>query len=144
MALSLLSKLIIIELFCLFVQFGFGMISNLFADIPLGAPFNFLVYADGLAVLAHIVNGSIILFLGSAIMWFSYKAKNPLTLKLSAFAVVFTISAIANGILFLVIFLIPALYNVDNYFSLAMALSFIAVFTILFSELYVIKKTDKS
>ena len=137
---EILSKLIIIELFLLFVQFGFGMWNNLFALIPLKAPFSFFVYSGGLEVLAHITNGALILILGFTIIWFSYKTKNSLAFKLSALAIVFIISAIANGVLFLEIFLIPALYNIDNYFSLTMAISFLAVFTVLFSELYVIKK----
>jgi hypothetical protein len=137
---EILSKLIIIELFLLFVQFGFGMWNNLFALISLKAPFSFFVYSGGLEVLAHIINGVLILIFGFTIIWFNYKTRKSLALKLSVLAVVFTISAIANGILFLEIFLIPALYNIDNYFSMAMAISFLAAFTVLFSELYVINK----
>ena len=70
-----LSKVIIIELFLLFVQFGFGMWNNLFALIPLKAPFSFFVYLGGLEVLAHITDGALILALGFPIIWFSLKTK---------------------------------------------------------------------
>jgi predicted Abi (CAAX) family protease len=142
MKFEVLSKLIIIELFLLFFQFGLGMWNNLFALISLKAPFGFFVYSGGIEVLAHITDGVLILALGFTIIWLSYKARNSLVLKLSVLAVVFIISAIANGILFLVIFLFPALYNIDNYFSLTMALSFLAAFAVLFSELYIIKKVE--
>jgi hypothetical protein len=144
MALGVLSKLIIIELFLLFVQFWFGMINNLFAVVPLNAPFSFFVYTGGLDVLTHIVNGSIILSLGLPIIWFSYKTKKPIVLALSVLAIIFVISAIINGILFLEIFYIPSLYNIDNYFSFAMAISFLSVFTVLFLEMYVLKETEMS
>jgi hypothetical protein len=104
MKFEILSKLIIIELFLLFVQFGFGMWNNLFALIPLKAPFNVFVYSGGLEVLAHIANGVLILIIGFVTIWFSYRTKNSLAFKLSALATVFIISAIANGILFLEIF----------------------------------------
>jgi hypothetical protein len=140
---GILSKLIIVELFLLFVQFGVGMINNLFVDVPLNAPFKFFAYSGGLEVFGHLVNGVLIVFFGFTIIWFSFKGRISLAIKLSVLAVAFAISAIVNGILFLEIFSIPALYNTDNYFSLAMALSFLAVFTCLFSELYVINKNDK-
>jgi hypothetical protein len=133
---DILSKLIIVELFLLFVQFGVGMINNLFVNVSLKAPFKFFAYSGGLDVFGHIVNGGLILLLAFTIIWFSFKGKNSLAFKLSVLAVVFIISAIVNGVLFLEIFSIPSLFNTDNYFSLAMALSFLAVFTCLFSELY--------
>jgi hypothetical protein len=136
---GILSKLIIVELFLLFVQFGVGMINNLFVNVPLDAPFKFLAYSGGLYVFGHVVNGVLILLFAFTIIWFSFKRGNSLAIKLSVIAVVFTVSAIVNGIIFLEIFSIPALYNTDNYFSLAMAVSFLAVFTTLFAELYVIK-----
>lgn len=139
---TVLRKLIIVELFLLFIQFSFGMWNNLFALIRLNAPFNFFVYYGGLAVLGHIVNGSLILLLDGLIVWFSYQTKNPLILKLSALAVVFTVSAIANGIIFLEIFSVPSLYDIDNDFSFAMAMSFLSVFTVFFTEIYITKKAQ--
>ncbi|MGA2385363.1 MAG: hypothetical protein ABSG33_02385 [Candidatus Bathyarchaeia archaeon] len=143
MSFGVLGKLIIAELFLLFVQFGFGMWNNLFVNVPLDAPFKFFVYSGGLEVLAHIINGVLILAFAIAIIWFSFRTRNSLALKLSVLAVIFIISAIANGVIFLEIFSIPALYNSDNYFSLAMAISFLSAFTALFSELYAIKISEK-
>lgn len=141
MKLGFLSKVIIVEIFLLMIQFWLGMSTNLFVEIPLGAPFSFLVYSGGLEVLAHIVNGSLIVALGAVIVWFTYKMKNSTALKLSALAVVFTASAVVNGAVFLEIFSVPTLYNIDNDFSIGMAMSFLFAFTALFTELYVIKKT---
>lgn len=138
-----LRKLIIIDIFLLFVQFGLGMWNNLFAIVPLKAPFSFFSYigTGGLDVLAHTINGWLILVFTGLIVWFSYKTENSLVLKLSALAIVFTISAIVNGTIFLEIFSVPSLYSIGNYFSFAMALSFISVFAVSFTEIYVIKKS---
>lgn len=140
---GVLSKLIIAEIFLLFLQFSLGMWNNLFAEVPLGAPFKFFAYSGGLEVLTHIINGALVLTFSFAIVLYSFKTKNSINLKLSVLAVIFIISAIANGITFLEIFSIPALYNSDNYFSMAMALSFLAVFVVTFSELYVLEKNAK-
>jgi ABC-type sulfate transport system permease subunit len=140
MNLNFLTKLIIVELFLVMVQFWLGMSSNLFINIPLGSPFGFFAYSGGSEVLAHIINGSLIVAFGFAIVWFTYKTKNLTALKLSVLAVAFTISAVVNGVTFLKIFSVPALYSIDNDFSMGMAMSFLAVFTLLFTELYVIKK----
>jgi hypothetical protein len=136
----LLSKLFIVEIVLLFAQFWIGMTNNLFIIVPLNAPFNFLGYAGGLEVLAHVVNGSLILAIGVSIIYFSYKTRNKLVLKLSVLSVVIAISAVVNGTLFLGIFLLPSLRTIDDYFSMAMAVSFLLVFTVFFTSLYVIKK----
>jgi hypothetical protein len=120
-----------------------GMVNNLFVNIPL-TPFDFFGYAGGLWILAHIINGLLLLSFAVTIIWFSYKEKNFLILKLSVLSVVLTITAIACGILFLVIYSFPSLYFSENYFSLAMALSFLCVFTVFFSDLYASKKAQKS
>jgi hypothetical protein len=78
-------------------------------DCALNAPFNFLGYAGGLWVLAHVVNGSLILAIGLLIIYFSYETKDKLVFRLSVLAIAFAISAIANGTLFLEIVLIPPL-----------------------------------
>ena len=144
MAFTLLRKLIIVELVLLFIQFSFGIWNTLFALVPLSAPFNFFIYYGGLAVLAHIVIGSLILVFGGLIILFSYKTKNPLILRMSALAVVFTISAIANGVIFLEIFSFPSLYYIDNDFSFVMAISFLLVFTVFFTEIYITKKAPRT
>jgi hypothetical protein len=137
---GILRKLFAVEIALLFVQFGMGMSSTLFIIIPINGSFNFFGYSGGIDVLAHIVNGSLILLFAFAIIWFSFKTKNILILKLSALAVALTIVAIACGIVFLETFSYPSLYNVGNDFSMAMAMSFLFVFAIFFSELYVTKK----
>ncbi len=136
---SILRKLLGIEIVLLFAQFLMGMSSNLFVIIPINSSFDFLSYAGGLDILAHIVNGSLILFFGFMIIWFSYKAKNSLVLKLSVLAVALAITAVACGTIFLEVFSVPSLYNSGNDFSMAMAMSFLIVFTVFFSELYAIK-----
>ena len=141
---GILRKLFVIEIALLFAQFWMGMSTNLFIYIPLKTQFDFLSYAGGIEVLAHIVNGSLILFFGFTIIWCSYELKNPIILKLSVLAVVFTIIAITSGVVFLEIFSVPSLYNTDNYFSIAMAMCFLSVFTVFFSEMYVIKKGSEA
>jgi len=137
---SILKKLFIVDIAPLFAQFAMGMSSNLFVNVPLNTEFDFFNYAGGLTILAHIVNGSLILLLGSVIIWYSYQIKNPLVLKLSIFAVALTIIAIMNGVVFLKVFSVPSLYSDGNYFSIMMAMSFLSVFTVIFTDLYVIKK----
>jgi hypothetical protein len=139
----LLVKLFVVEIVLLFVQFIMGMINNLLIVVPLNAPFNFLSYSGGLEVLAHIINGALILALGSLIIFFSHKTSDKLVLKLSVLAVVFAVSAIVNGTLFLKIFSFPMYYNIDQYFSLAMAISFISVFTVFFAALYMANRQLK-
>jgi hypothetical protein len=120
------------------------MYNNLFVNVPLKAPFDFLSYPGGLWILAHIITGLLILSFGLAIGWFSFKSKDFLILKLSALAILFTAIAIICGIVFLEIFSIPSLYNIDNYFSLTMAMSFLSVFTMIFADLYTSKKAKTS
>ena len=139
----LLVKLFVVEIVLLFIQFTMGMINNLFIVVPLNAPFYFLSYSGGLEVLAHVINGALILVFGSLIIFFSHKTRDKLVLKLSILAVVFAISAITNGILFLEIFSFPMYFNIDQYFSLAMALSFISVFTVFFTALYMVNRQLK-
>lgn len=135
----LLRKLLIVEIALLFAQFWMGMTNNLFIVVPLNGPFNFLGYAGGLEVLAHVVDGSLILAIGMLIIWYNYKTQSKLTLKLSVLALVFTVSAIVSGTLFLEIFSFPKYYGVNDYFSMAMAMSFLAAFAVFFTEIYVIK-----
>ena len=56
-----LKKLIIIVGVLLFIQYWLGMVINLFTTIPINSPLNFLGYSGGLEVLAHILNGFLIL-----------------------------------------------------------------------------------
>ena len=139
----LLVKLFVVEIVLLFIQFTMGMINNLFIIVPLNAPFNFLSYSGGLEVLAHVINGALILVFGSLIIYFSHKTHDKLVMHLSVLAVVFAISAIINGTLFLEIFSFPMYYNIDQYFSLAMALSFILVFTVFYAALSMVNKQLK-
>ena len=142
MNLSLADKLIIAELLLLFIQFTVGMWTNLFAIIPKAA-LSFTTYSDGAVVLLHIINGILIFAVAFALIWLSYKSKMSLALKLSVLTAVFVTSAVANGFIFLRIFYFPAFYNIDNYFSLGMALSFLASFTTLFAELYMTREIKR-
>jgi hypothetical protein len=60
----ILFSLFIVEIALLFVQFWMGITNILFIIVPLNAPFNFIGYAGGLWVLAHVVNGLLILAIG--------------------------------------------------------------------------------
>ena len=139
----LLVKLFVVEIVLLFIQFTMGMINNLFVIVPINSPFYFLSYSGGLEVLAHVIDGALILVFGSLIIFFSHKTRDKLVLKLSVLAVVFAISAVINGILFLEIFSFPMYYNIDQYFSLAMAMSFISVFTVFFTVLFKVNRQLK-
>lgn len=139
----LLTKLFVVAIVLLFVQFTMGMINNLFIVVPINAPFNFFGYSGGLEVLAHVINGALILAVASSIIYFSYRTHDKTVLKLSVLGVVFALSAVINGTLFLEIFLIPAYHNIDQYFSLAMAMSFISVFAVLFTTLYLVNRQLK-
>jgi hypothetical protein len=136
---GILRKLFVTEIALLFVQFGIGMSGNLFVIIPINGSFDFFGYSGGIDVLAHMVNGFLILLFAFLIIWYSYKAKNPLILRLSMLAVALTLTAIVCGIVFLESFSFPSLYNVGNDFSMAMAMSFLFIFAIFFSELYLTK-----
>ena len=116
------------------------MTNNLFIIVPLDAPFNFLGYSGGIEVLAHVINGSLILAIGILIIYYSYKTQNTSVLKLSVIAAVLVGVAIVSGTVFLEIFLIPAYRHVDDYFSMVMAVSFLSVFSVFFTALYVLKK----
>jgi hypothetical protein len=59
---------------------------------------------------------------------------------LSVLAIAFAVFAIANGTLFMEIFLIPPLRQVDDYFSMAMAMNFLSLFTVFFTSIYVVKR----
>jgi len=139
----ILFRLFVLEVVLLFAQFWMGMTNNLFIIVPLDAPFNFLGYAGGVEVLAHVVNGAAILAVAILIIYYSYKAQNKLVLKLSVLAVVFIVSAVLNGTLFLEIFLIPPYRSIDDVFSMAMAMSFLSAFTAIFVLLYTIKNSQK-
>ena len=61
-------KLITISIVLLFIQFWLGMSLNLFVDIPRDTFLNFFGYSGGIEVLAHIVNGFLILAVSLAIL----------------------------------------------------------------------------
>jgi hypothetical protein len=78
-----------------------------------------------------------------AIIFFSFKTRSGLIRNLSILTVLFVVSAIVNGVVFLKIYYIPSLYGYENDFSMAMAMSFLSAFTVLFSEVYAITRTEK-
>lgn len=128
-----LKKMIITIGVLLFIQYWLGMVINLFIDIPKIDPVNFLVYSGGLEVLAHILNGVLILFMSVLIAYYSVKLTNSIFSKLSTFGILFVVSAIAAGVLFI-------LEGMDNSFSIAMAMIFISIYSLYFYEFYLIGK----
>ncbi len=130
-----LKKLITLEGVLLFVQFWLGMETNLFVEIPAEAPLNFFGYSGGLGVLAHIANGALILLVASLILIYSVRLTNSLFSKLSIVGIIFVAVAIAGGVIFIT-------GGLDDSFSMAMAMSFISVYTLYFYEFYLIGRSE--
>ncbi len=117
----------------LFIQFGLGMSMNLFVAIPLNSPLNFLGYGGGVAVAVHIVNGILVLGVTIATVNYSFEFEKALMFKLSILGVFLVILAATNGLIF-------AFMVQNDGFSMGMAISFLTVYTIYFTELYYIGK----
>lgn len=130
-----LKKLITLEGVLLFIQFWLGMEINLFVEIPAGAPLNFLGYSGGAGILAHIANGILILIVASLILIYSVRLTNSLFSKLSIVGIVFVVVAIIGGVFFIIM-------GLNNSFSMAMAMSFISVYTLYFYEFYLTGKAE--
>jgi hypothetical protein len=114
----------------LFVQYGLGMVVNFFAAIPPDTPLAFFSYSDGIEVLAHIVNGSLILIIAVGIVGISATLGNNLLPKLAVLALIFVAAAVATGLIF-------TLQAQDPAFSIAMAMSFISAYTVYFGAYFV-------
>ena len=104
---------------------------NLFIMVPSGSPLNSLHYSGGIEVLSHIVNGVLVLAFAGAILGYGFRLKNTLISRLSVLALIFVIVAVATGFTF-------ALRGQDNSFSIAMAMSFLTIYTVYFSESYLV------
>ena len=115
-------KLITVVIALLFIQFWLGMSLNLFVDIPRGIFLNFFSYSGGIEVLAHIINGLLILGVSLAIL----RQKSD---RLSFLGTLSVAAAIVAGIVYIL-----NTYEVPPY-SIAMAMSFITAYTIFFYEL---------
>jgi hypothetical protein len=66
-------NLLLVEAILLFAHFWLGMSTNLFIAIPLDMPLSFLSYSGGLEVLAHIVNGVLVLSVAVALLIYGLK-----------------------------------------------------------------------
>ncbi|MGZ4847250.1 MAG: hypothetical protein ACXV7G_11195 [Halobacteriota archaeon] len=113
-----------------FLQYWLGMGVNLFATIPKDTPLAFFSYADGGEVLAHIVNGTLILIIALAIVAISITLGNRILPRLSLLALVFVAAAVAAGWQFTV-------RGQDPISSITMAMSFIAAYTVYFGVYFV-------
>jgi hypothetical protein len=129
MDLKTLRRLMVAEVILLLVQFWLGMSVNLFVTIPTSGPLGFLQYGSGVEVLAHIVNGFLVVLFAAAVLTTSIALKNSLLVKTSLLAVVFVLSALTTGFLFL-------LGGQDDSFSMAMAMSYISAFAVYFYSMY--------
>ena len=114
----------------LFVQYGLGIVVNLFAVIPPDIPLAFFSYSAGIEVLAHIVNGSLILIIAVGIVAISATLSNHLLPRLALLALIFVAAAVATGLIF-------TLQGQNPAFSIAMAMSFISAYTVYFGAYFV-------
>ena len=115
-------KLITFVIALLFIQFWLGMSLNIFVDIPRDTFLNFFSYYGGIEVLAHIVNGFLILAVSLAIL-------RQKVARLSFLAILFVAAAIVAGFVYIL-----NTYDIP-YYSMAMAMSFIIAYTVFFYEL---------
>ena len=115
-------KLITTSIVLLFIQFWLGISLNLFVDIPRDTFLNFFGYSGGIEVLAHIVNGFLILAISLATL-------RQKVARLSFLATLFVAAAIVTGFVYIL-----NTYDTPSY-SMAMAMSFIIAYTIFFYEL---------
>ncbi len=127
--------LLTVEIILLSIQYWLGMSINLFVLLPLTSAQNFAGYSGGNEVLAHIINGVLILAFAGLILSYGSRLKNSLISVLSIIALIFTIVAVSVGLTF-------ALSLRDDSLSMAMAVSFLIVFIAYFSEFYLVGKKD--
>jgi hypothetical protein len=133
MGFKLFKILLCVEAILLFIQFYLGMNINLFIAVPLYTAQHFSSYNGGAEVLAHIVNGIIILALAGIILSYGSRLRNPWVFALSAVALGFAVVAVATGATF-------AFSMQDDSLSLAMAMSFIITYTVYLVEFYLVDK----
>lgn len=132
-----LQKWIIVVGVLLFIQYWLGMVINLFAMIPNNSPLVFISYSGGFEVLAHIINGFLILIFSLIIILYSIKLTKSYFSKLSLLGTLFVISGIIMGLIFI-------LGGMNNSFSIAMAMIFITTFSLYFYEFHLVSIEDKN
>jgi hypothetical protein len=121
------------EVVLLFIQFWLGVSINLFVSIPLLSPFNFSSYSGGPEVVAHVVNGILVIALAALILIYGVRLKSIFTSALSTAALVFVIVASERGMAF-------ALVGHDSTYSLEMAISFLVAYTIYLAMFYLAER----
>jgi len=128
-----LKILLAAEIVLLFIQFWLGMTINLFVSLPMNTPFNFSAYSGGYEFLAHVITGLSVLLIAGVILSYGSRLKNNFVSGLAIAALVFAFIAPATGYAF-------ALGGQDNSLSMAMAMSFLIVYTIYLSEFFMIQR----
>lgn len=119
----------------LFIQFWLGMVINLFANIPDSTPLSFFGYSGGLEVLAHISNGILILIVSVILLPYSIKLTGSNFSRLSIIGSIFIVAAIISGFTFI-------LLGMNNSFSIAMAMTFLSIYTVYFFEFYLVGRAE--
>jgi len=120
-----------VEVVLLFVQFWLGMSINLFVAVPLHTASNFSSYSGGAEVLAHMVNGVLVLALAGIILSYGSRLRLIRVSVLSVVGVVFAVVASVTGATFL-------FRMQDDNLSLAMSVSFIVVYTVCLSLFFLV------
>jgi hypothetical protein len=125
-------NLVIAEMVLLFAQFQMGMSTNLFITplISLTTPWSIALQAVGIEVLLHIWNGMAILILSVVILVVARRFGQGLIWKLVLMALIFIGLAIFSGFEFF-------LNGQNDAFSITMAMSFLAIYTLFFGAIYV-------
>ena len=121
--------LLSVEVVLLFIQFWLGVSINFFVSMPLLSPFDFSSYSGGSEVLAHIVNGVVVIALAALIFTYGVRLKSIFVSALSIAALALVIVASERGMVF-------ALVGHDGTYSLEMAISFLVAYTIYLTLFY--------
>ena len=121
--------LLSVEVVLLFIQFWLGVSINFFVSMPLLSPFDFSSYSGGSEVLAHIVNGVVVIALAALIFTYGVRLKSIFVSALSIAALALVIVASERGMVF-------ALVGHDGTYSLEMAISFLVAYTIYLALFY--------
>jgi hypothetical protein len=135
MGFKLFKILLSVEVVLLFVQFWLGISINLFVAIPLRTASNFSSYSGGEEVLAHMVNGVLVLAFAGLILSYGSRLRLIRVSVLSVVGVVFAVVAAVTGATFL-------FRMQDDNLSLTMAVSFILVYTVCLSLFFLVEKVQ--
>ena len=121
--------LLSVEAVLLFIQFWLGVSINLFVSMPLLSPFDFSTYSGGSEVLAHIVNGALVIALAGLILIYGVRLKSIFVSALSTAALALVIVASERGMVY-------SLVGHNGTYSLEMAISFLVAYTIYLALFY--------